>query len=76
MEAEEEGDVGALRRLRRHVRWTVVAQGLGVAAVGAILAYGMHQFGWIGGSGSVLYLLPWMAILGGGWRSATGMLSN
>ena len=76
VEAEEEGDVGALRRLRRHVRWAVVAQGLGVAAVGAILAYGMHQFGWIGGSGSILYLLPWMAILGGGWRSATGMLSN
>jgi hypothetical protein len=76
VEAEEEGDVGALRRLRRHVRWTVVAQGLGVVAVGAVLAYGMNQFGWVGGSGSILYLLPWMAILGGGWRSATGMLSN
>ena len=31
VEAEDEGDVGALRRLGRHVRWALVAQGLAVA---------------------------------------------
>ena len=36
VEAEDEGDVGALRRLGRRVRWSLVAQGLAVAAVGAV----------------------------------------
>jgi hypothetical protein len=76
VEAEDEGDVGALRRLHRHVRWSVVAQGLAVAILGAGLAYGMNSFGWVGGSGSLLYLLPWLAILGGLWRGAAGLVSR
>jgi hypothetical protein len=58
------------------VRWSVVAQGLAVAILGAGLAYGMNSFGWVGGSGSLLYLLPWLAILGGLWRGAAGLVSR
>jgi hypothetical protein len=70
VEAEEEGDVGAVRRLRRRVRWGLVAQGVALVAVGGVVAYGMNSGGWFGGSGTPLYLLPWLAILGGGWRGA------
>jgi hypothetical protein len=76
VEAEDEGDAGALRRLGRRVRWELVLQGLGAAFVGAALAYGMNKLGWVGGTGSALYLLPWLAILGGLWRSAAGVLSR
>ena len=76
VEAEDEGDVGALRRLGRHVRWSLVGEGLAVAIVGAAAAYGMNTMGWFGGSGTALYLLPWLAILGGLWRGSAGLLSR
>lgn len=76
VEAEEEGDIGALRRLGRHARWALVTQGLAVAIVGAGMAYSMSTLGWAGGSQSALYLLPWLAVLGGLWRSAAGLLSS
>ena len=76
VEAEEEGDVGALRRLGRHVRWALVIQGLAATLVGAGVAYGMNTLGWVGGSQSAVYLLPWLAILGGLWRSAAGLVSS
>jgi membrane-associated phospholipid phosphatase len=76
VEAEDEGDVGAVRRLGRRVRWALVIQGLVAAVVGAGVAYGMNTMGWLGGSTSPLYLVPWLAILGGLWRSAAGVLSR
>jgi hypothetical protein len=76
VEAEDEGDVGALRRLGRHVRWALVTQGVVVSIVGAAVAYGMNTMGWIGGSHTALYLLPWLAILGGLWRGSAGLLSR
>jgi membrane-associated phospholipid phosphatase len=76
VEAEERGDIGALRRLGRHARWALVLQGLAVAIVGAGVAYGMNTSGWAGGSQSALYLLPWLAVLGGLWRSAAGLVST
>jgi hypothetical protein len=76
VEAEDEGDVGALRRLGRHVRWALVAQGLAVAMVGAGLAYGMNTLGWAGGSHTALYLVPWLAVLGGLWRGSAGLISR
>ena len=76
VEAEDEGDVGALRRLGRRVRWALVIQGLAVAILGAVMAYGMNKLGWIGGASSGLYLVPWLAILGGLWRGAAGVLSR
>jgi hypothetical protein len=47
-----------------------------VALIGAAAAYGMNAFGWVGGSQSALYLLPWLAILGGLWRGAAGLISR
>jgi hypothetical protein len=76
VEAEDEGDVGALRRLGRHVRWTLVAQGLAITIVGALLAYGISTFGWLGGTTNGVYLAAWLAILGGLWRGAAGVLSR
>jgi membrane-associated phospholipid phosphatase len=76
VEAEDEGDVGALRRLGRHVRWALVRQGLAVAICGAAAAYGMNTLGWFGGSGTALYLLPWLGILGGLWRGSAGLISR
>jgi hypothetical protein len=76
VEAEDEGDAGALRRLGRHVRWALVGQGVAVAIAGAGVAYGMNTMGWAGGSHTVLYLLPWLAILGGLWRGSAGLLSR
>ena len=76
VEAEEDGDAGAMRRLGRKVRWALVLQGFTVAAVGAAIAYGMNVEGLFGGSSSALYLLPWIALLGGLWRGAAGLLSR
>jgi hypothetical protein len=76
VEAEDEGDVGALRRLGRHVRWSLVAQGLVLAILGAGMAYGMNTMGWLGGSHSAVYLVPWLALLGGLWRGSAGLLSR
>ena len=76
VEAEDEGDVGAIRRLGRHVRWTLVAQGVAVTVMGVLLAYGISTFGWLGGTTSGVYLVAWLAILGGLWRSAAGVLSR
>ena len=76
VEAEDEGDAGALRRLGRHVRWSLVAQGAVVAILGAGLAYGMNTMGWFGGSHNALYLVPWLALLGGLWRGSAGLLSR
>jgi membrane-associated phospholipid phosphatase len=76
VEAEDEGDVGAIRRLGRHVRWALVVQGVVMTIAGAGVAYGMNTMGWLGGSTSALYLVPWLALLGGLWRSASGILSR
>ena len=76
VEAAEAGDRGALGRLGRRIRWTIVAQGLVVAALGGALAYWMNTTGGLGGGSTALYLLPWLAILGGLWRSAAGLLSR
>ena len=76
VEAEEAGDAGALRRIGRRVRWALVLQGAVVALVGVALAAGMNAQGWLGGSQSGLYLIAWLAILGGLWRSAVGLISR
>ncbi len=76
VEAAEAGDRAALGRLGRRIRWTIVAQGLIVAALGGALAYWMNTTGGLGGGSTALYLLPWLAILGGLWRSAAGLLSR
>ncbi|HEY5487411.1 MAG TPA: phosphatase PAP2 family protein [Candidatus Limnocylindrales bacterium] len=76
VEAEDQGDVGALRRLGLRVRWTLVAQGLALFAVGLAAAFGMSKFGWAGGTQSGFYFLAWLAMLGGLWRGAVGLVSR
>lgn len=73
VEAEDAGEVGALRRLGRGVRWSLVVQGLAIAVVGAVLAGVMR---WFGATGTALYLVPWLGILGGLWRAAAGLVSR
>jgi hypothetical protein len=76
VEAEDQGDVGALRRLGLRVRWTLVAQGMVVFAAGLAADYGMSTFGWVGGTQGGLYFVAWLAMLGGLWRGAVGLVSR
>jgi uncharacterized membrane protein len=41
-----------------------------------VVAYVMNAHGWLGGTTSTLYVLPWFGILGGLWRAAVGLLSR
>ncbi len=76
VEAVEAGDTGAIARLGRRVRWPVVGQGLVVATIGGLVAYWMNTTGALGGGTTALYLVPWLALLGGAWRAAAGLLSR
>ncbi len=76
VEADDAGDVGALRRLHRRVRWSLVGQGLAAFAAGSAAAWLMARAGLAGDAGTPLYLVPWAAILGGMWRAAAGLLSR
>ena len=76
VEAVEAGDAGGLSRLGRRIRWPIVIQGVLIAGIGAAVAYWMNTTGGLGGGSSAVYLLPWLAILGGLWRSAAGLLSR
>jgi hypothetical protein len=76
VEAEDAGDVGALRRIGRRVRWALVIQGAVVAVLGLAVAVGIDTQGWLGGSQSGLYLVACLAILGGLWRAAVGLVSR
>jgi hypothetical protein len=76
VEAEDAGDAGALRRIGRRVRWALIVQGVAAAAIGLAVAYGMNRLGWLGGSQSGLYVVPWVFVLGGLWRAAAGLVSR
>ena len=76
VEAEEGGEAGALSRLGRRVRWSLVLQGLALAALGVAVAGLMAGLDLLGGSHGPLYLLPWLGILGGLWRAAAGLVSR
>ncbi len=76
VEAAEAGDSDGIRRLGRRVRWTVVAQGLLLALLGAIGAAWLARTGALGGASTPLYLVPWLAALAGLWRAAAGLLSR
>ena len=76
VEAEDAGDTGALRRMGRRVRWALVIQGAVVAVLGLAVAFGINTQGWLGGSQSGLYLVAWLAMLGGLWRAAVGLVSR
>jgi PAP2 superfamily protein len=75
-EAAGTGPDASPGRAARRIRWTVVGQGLLVAAIGGLVGFGMANFGLFGGSGTVLFLAPWFAVLGGLSRAAVGFLSR
>jgi hypothetical protein len=58
------------------VRWALVIQGAVVAVLGLAVAVGIDTQGWLGGSQSGLYLVACLAILGGLWRAAVGLVSR
>ncbi|HEY3072574.1 MAG TPA: phosphatase PAP2 family protein [Candidatus Limnocylindrales bacterium] len=76
VEAADRGERGALRRLGRQVRPAVVGQGAVAAVAGAVGIALMAFTGAAGGSGTVLYLVPWLVMIGGLWRAAAGVLSR
>jgi hypothetical protein len=59
----------------RHVDRGAVGQGLVIAALGVLVLVVMAN-GFLGGSGSPLFLVPWFVLLAGGWRAATALLSR
>jgi hypothetical protein len=63
------------RAPRRRVDRAAVAQGLVLVAVGA-LALVLMAYGWLGGSSTPLFLVPWAVVLVGGWRAAAGLLAR
>jgi hypothetical protein len=75
-EAAAAGDRGAIGRLGRHVRWSLVRTGLIVAGAGAAAGVLMANLGLLGGSGTAFFLLPWFAVLGGLSWAAAGLLSR
>ncbi|MEA2538305.1 MAG: hypothetical protein QOF11_2539 [Chloroflexota bacterium] len=76
VDAVAAGDAGALTRLGRRVRWPIVAQGVAIAVLGGLATYWMNTTGALGGGSTALYLVPWLALLGGAWRAAVGLLSR
>jgi hypothetical protein len=76
VDAVAAGDASALSRLGRRVRWPIVIQGLVAAGLGGLVAYWMNTTGALGGGTTALYLVPWLAIVGGTWRAAVGLLSR
>jgi hypothetical protein len=63
------------RAPRRRVDRAAVAQGLGLVAAGTLALVAM-SYGWLGGSSTPLFLLPWAVVLAGGWRAAAGLLAR
>jgi len=74
-DAELSADPADRRPPSRHVDRPVVIQGLLLASVGGVAAVAMAH-GWFGGSATPLFLVPWFALLAGGWRAAAGLLSR
>ena len=70
------GDGAVLGQLGRQIRWTVVAQGLGLIVAGAVTATIIIKGDVLGGYASPLYLLPSAVSLIGLWRVALGVFAR
>jgi hypothetical protein len=60
----------------RHLQSSLIVQGGVLTVIGLVLGYGMSALGWLGGTATALFLVPWAAVLGGLWRAAVGLLSE
>ena len=69
------GDGAALGRLGRGIRWTIVAQGLAITVVGALIAAVLVNGDLLGGYSAPFYLIPSAISLAGLWRVAQGVFS-
>ena len=76
VEADDAGDRTAIGRLGRRVRWPLVGQGAAVAIAGLAGIVLIGRYGFAGGAGSPLYLVPWAMLVGGSWRAVAGLLSR
>jgi membrane-associated phospholipid phosphatase len=70
------GDGAVLGQLGRRIRWTVVAQGLGLIVAGAVAATIIIKGDVLGGYASPFYLLPSAVSLIGLWRVALGVFAR
>jgi membrane-associated phospholipid phosphatase len=70
------GDGAVLGQLGRQIRWTVVAQGLGLIVAGAVTATIIIKGDMLGGYASPFYLLPSAVSLIGVWRVALGVFAR
>jgi len=70
------GDGAVLGRLDRHVRWNVIAQGIGLIVAGTIVTTIMIKGSVLGGYSTPLYLVPSAVALLGLWRMAMGVFST
>jgi hypothetical protein len=70
------GGEGAVARLARGVRWTIVGQGAAFAVAGGLGIAVLMRTDAVGGASTPLYLVPWSALIGGLWRAAAGLLSR
>jgi hypothetical protein len=70
------GDGAVLGRLNRRIRWTVVGQGIGLGAIGTIVATIMINWDVLGGYSAPFYLIPSLVALAGLWRVALGVFSS
>ncbi len=68
-------DGAALGRLGRRVRWSVIAQGIGLIAIGTVLTTLVIKLDVLGGYSTPFYLLPSAVVLIGLWRIASGVFS-
>jgi hypothetical protein len=60
----------------RRVEWGIVGQGAALFVAGVVAAVLVARTGFGGGVASPIYLVPWVAVLGGLWRAAAGLLSR
>ncbi len=74
-DAELSADPTDDRRPLRHANGPAIVQGVLVAGLAALALVAM-AYGWLGGSSSPLFLVPWFVLLAGGWRAAAGLLSR
>jgi len=70
------GNRAPLGRLNRRIRWTVVAQGIGLGAIGTVVATIMINWDVLGGYSEPFYLIPSAVALAGLWRVALGVFSS
>ena len=76
MDGSGVADGAVLGRLDRHVRWNVIAQGIGLIVAGTIVTTIMIKGSVLGGYSTPLYLVPSAVALLGLWRMAMGVFST